>query len=115
MFPGAQVLELVISWVVTTTLTFAVVLVDERRMRRSSPDRLERAWPTASRNWHLAYFGILALPFHFAKTRGHCRSVRGIGGLAGGFALGLVVGFVVALASGFVVTGIDWVLGIPID
>ena len=112
MFPGAQVIELVVSWVVTTTLTFLVVLFDERRM---SEERLERAWPTASRNWHIVYFGVLSLPFHFAKTRGTWTSVRGVFGRIAVFALGLVVGFVVALASGFIVMGIDWLLGIPVD
>ena len=112
MFPGAQVIEIVVSWVATTTLVFVVVLVDERRM---APHRLERAWPTASRTLYLVYLGVLALPFHFAKTRGHCRSVRGIGGIVLGFAMGLVVAVVVALASGFITMGIAWVLGIPIE
>lgn len=112
MFPGAQVLELVVSWVVTTILSFVVVLVDERRL---TSERLERAWPTASRNWHLVYFGVLSLPFHFAKTRGSWSSIRQVFGLIAGFFLGLVVAFVVALASGFIVMGIDWILGIPID
>ena len=112
MFPGAQVIELVVSWVVTTALTFLVVLVDERRM---APHRLERAWPTASRTLYLVYLGVLALPFHFAKTRGHCKSVLGVGGILLGFVMGLVVAGVVALASGFITMGVDWVLGIPID
>lgn len=112
MYPGAQVIELVVSWLVTTTLAFLVVLVDERRL---SEVRLERAWPAASRNWHIVYFGVLSLPFHFAKTRGTWTSVRGVVGRIMGFALGLVVGVVVALASGFIVMGIDWILGIPID
>jgi hypothetical protein len=112
VFPGAQVLELVVSWVVTTVFTFLVVLVDERRLR---PHRLERAWPTASRNWHIVYFGVLSLPFHFAKTRGSWTSVRDALRRIMGFFLGLVVAVVVALASGFVVMGVDWVLGIPIE
>lgn len=112
MFPGAQVLELVVSWVVTTTLTFVVVLVDERRL---SEDRLERAWPAATRTLYLVYLGVLALPFHFAKTRGHCKSVRGVLGILGGLLLGVVAGVLVALASGFIVMGVDLVLGIPID
>ena len=112
MFPGAQVIELVVSWAVTTALTFLVVLADERRL---SEERLERAWPTASRNWHLAYFGVLALPFHFAKTRGTWTSTRGLFGRLLGFVIGLVVAFIVALASGFIVMGVDWALGIPND
>ena len=112
MFPGAQVVELVVSWVVTTILSFAVVLVDERRL---APERLERAWPTASRNWHVVYFGVLSLPFHFAKTRGSWSGVREAFRRVAGFLLGLLVAFVVALASGFIVMGVDWVLGIPLD
>ncbi len=112
MFPGAQVLELLVSWAVTTALTFAVVLFDERRL---DEERLERAWPIASRALYIVYLGVLSLPFHFAKTRGHCKSGRGILGIVAGLLLGVVAGIAVAIASGLIVTGVDLLLGIPID
>ena len=59
---SVEVLELVASWVVTTALSFVVVLFDERRMGEA---RLERAWPRASRDAALVLLGILAVPFHF--------------------------------------------------
>ena len=64
---GVQALEILLSWAVTTLLLFLVVLTDERRM---SEERLENAWPVASRDLFLVWLGILALPFHFARTRG---------------------------------------------
>ncbi|OJY19786.1 MAG: hypothetical protein BGO98_40660 [Myxococcales bacterium 68-20] len=108
--PGAQVIELVLSWVVTSTLTFAVVIFDERRL---SEERLERAWPRASRDLALVYFGVLAIPFHFARTRGTWTSVRGIGGRILGFGAGVVVAAVVLLSSALLITALAWVLGLP--
>ncbi|MBX3213259.1 MAG: hypothetical protein KF850_14585 [Labilithrix sp.] len=108
--PGAQVIEILLSWVITNALTFAVVIVDTRRL---SAERLERAWTPASRDAAIIAFGLLALPFHFAKTRGTWTSLRGVGGRVLGFKLGLVVAFVVALASGVVLGAIAWALGLP--
>lgn len=108
--PGAQVIELVLSWVVTSTLTFGVVIFDERRL---SEERLERAWPPASRDLLLVYFGVLAIPFHFARTRGTWTSARGIRGRVLGFGAGIVVAAVVVLASGLLITALAWALGLP--
>jgi hypothetical protein len=108
--PGAQVIELLVSWIVTNALTFAVVLVDERRL---SEERLERAWTPASRNAAIVGFGLLALPFHFAKTRGTWISARGVLGRFLGLLLGLVIAVLVALASGLLITALAWVLGLP--
>lgn len=96
-----EIRELVVSWVVTTALCFAVVIAHERRM---SAERLERAWPPASRDAAIVAFGPLALPFHFAKTLGHFRSALGVLGILGGFAVGLAVAALVVLASGLVLS-----------
>ena len=109
--PGAQVIELVLSLVVTNALAFAVVIVDERRL---SHERLERAWPTTSRNAAIVAFGPLALPFHFARTRGDWRSARGIALRIMAFVLGLSASLAVSLVSGLVVTALAWAIGLPI-
>ena len=109
--PGQEVIELFLSWAVTNALTFLVVIVDTRRL---SEDRLERAWPPASRDAAIIAFGLLALPFHFAKTRGTWTSVRGVLGRALGFTLGLAVAFVVAVASTLVMTAHALVFGLPL-
>ena len=108
--PGAQIIELLLSWIVTNAFAFAVVIVDTRRL---GEERLERAWPPASRDAAIVAFGLLALPFHFAKTRGTWTSARGIAGRLLGFKLGLVIAVVVAIASSLVIGGIEWLLGIP--
>lgn len=89
--------ELLVSWIVTTALSFAVVITHERRI---GGERLERAWPPASRDAAIVAFGPLALPFHFAKTLGHFRSALGVLGILGGFALGLALAALVVLAGG---------------
>lgn len=106
----SDVIELAASWAVTTTATFLVVLVDERRLPREA---LARAWPPASRDAAIVGFGPLALVVHFAKTRGHMRSGRGVLGLAAGLALGLVATAVVLVASALVLEGVALALGLP--
>jgi hypothetical protein len=108
--PGAQVIELLLSWIVTTALTFLVVIIDERRMR---DDKLERAWPASSRDAAIVAFGVLALPVHFVKTRGHFRDLRGIFGLVLGLVIGIVAFVAVAFTSGLILAGLSWVLGLP--
>ena len=108
--PGAQIIELVLSWVITNALTFLVVIIDTRRL---SEERLERAWTPASRDAAIVGFGLLALPFHFAKTRGTWTSIPGLAGRVAGFLAGLVIAVVVALASGVVLMGVAWALGLP--
>jgi hypothetical protein len=103
---------LVFSWLLTTALAFVVILLDERRM---SEDKLERAWPPSSRDAALVAFGILALPIHFIKTRGHLRSVRGVLGYPLGFAMGVIALLIVAFVSGLLLEGIAYVLGLPTD
>ncbi|HVJ89622.1 MAG TPA: hypothetical protein VM580_07435 [Labilithrix sp.] len=108
--PGAQIIELILSWILTTGLSFAVVLFDERR---STEARLERAWLPVTRNVALVWLGVVALPFHFAKTRGHFSSVRGVLGIVLGFALGLVAATAVAIVSSLILSGVDCALEIP--
>lgn len=108
--PGAQVIELVLSWVVTNALTFGVVIFDTRRL---SEERLERAWTPVSRDAAIIAFGVLALPFHFAKTRGTWTSADGITRRILAFKAGVVVAAVVVLASGLLITAFAWALGLP--
>ncbi len=103
---------LVLSWVITTALTFVVVRLDERRL---SEEKLERAWPASSRDAAIVAFGLLALPFHFGKTRGHLRSVRGLLGYPLGFLLGIAALLLVAFVSGMVLEGIAWAFGLPTE
>jgi hypothetical protein len=108
---GAEVIEIVIAWTITTALSFALVLADERLM---SEERFERAWPPASRAAALVYFGLLAIPFHFARTRGSWKSPSGVGIRLLWFVLGLVLAAVVAIVSTLLITAIAWATGLPI-
>jgi hypothetical protein len=99
-----------LSWAVTTALTFVVVRADERFMRE---ERLERAWPPASRDAAIVAFGPLALPIHFARTRGHFRSVRGVLGIPLGLIMGFAALVVVAFASQLVLEGFARLLDLP--
>jgi hypothetical protein len=108
---GGQVIEIVLSWIVTNALTFVVVIADERRLRE---DQLERAWKPSSRDAAIVAFGVLSLPVHFIKTRGHFRSIWGILGFPFGLFLGLVEIVEVALIGDAILTSIAWVLGLPI-
>lgn len=112
MIPGAQAIELLLSWGVTTALSFAVVLIDERRL---SEEQLERAWPSSSRDAAIVAFGVLAVPIHFIKTRGHRKSVRGALGYVWGVLLGLIAMVVVAFVSSVILTGAAWALGLPTE
>lgn len=102
----SEIAELLVSWAVTTALSFAVVIAHERVM---GEERLERAWPPASRDAAIVAFGSLALPFHFAKTLGHLRSPAGALWILLGLAAGLVAAFLVLLASGAVVSLVETV------
>jgi hypothetical protein len=62
-----EVVELTLSWALTTAWAFAVVIGDERDL---DEEQLARAWPRSSRAAALVGLGILAVPFHFARTRG---------------------------------------------
>jgi hypothetical protein len=105
----AVIIELVLTWAIGVALTFAVVLVDERRM---SEERLERAWPPSSRNAAIVLFGVLVLPVHFARTLGSFKTLRGVLGILLGFAIGIVGVLVVAILSQLLVDGIGLLLGL---
>jgi len=85
----AEILALLVPWVVSTTLIFLLIHRDEARL---PPEQLARAWPTATRRTAVVYFGPLALPVHFGRTR---RSVLGVvQGLAWALAIGALDGWV---------------------
>lgn len=107
-----EALELLVSWVATTSLAFLVVLLDERR---STEARLERAWPPTSRAAAIVALGPLAIPFHFARTRG--RFFRASEHLR--WWLGLLLGFLamtlVLVVSAAIVYAFDLASGLPTD
>lgn len=94
----AELLALVVSWATTTTLYFAIVMVDERRL---SPAQLERAWPVASRNSAIVAFGPIAILVHFIKTRAvpPARAARMFGGFLVGAVSVVAVGFLTELVT----------------
>jgi hypothetical protein len=83
-----DVLEILVSWAVSTTFIFGVIMADERRMEKRDDPRLERAWPPASRSSAIIGFGVLAVPLHFLRTR---RSFLGLLLAIGFTALALLV------------------------
>lgn len=109
-----QALEILLSWGITTALLFLVVLTDEKRM---SEERLENAWPVASRNLFIVWLGILALPFHFARTRGRFFTLDPVKHLHwwGGLILGLLAATIVGLIDAAIMTAFAWAAGLPID
>lgn len=109
-----QALEILLSWGVTTALLFLVVLTDEKRM---SEERLENAWPIASRNLFIVWLGVLALPFHFARTRGRFFTLSPLTHLRWwlGLLMGLVAATVVALIDAAIMTAFAYATGQPID
>jgi len=106
--------ELLLSWAVTTLLLFVVVLTDEKRL---SEERLEDAWPVATRTLLLVWLGVIALPFHFARTRGRffTLSPRRFLGWWKGFAMGIAAGIVVTLIDAAIITAFDYAAGLPTD
>ena len=107
-----EVIVLLVSWVVQTTLLFVVVILDERRL---SEEQLERAWPPATRDMALVVLGALALPFHFARTRGRGTDPIGVLLRFAWFLIGIVVVVVVSLFGGLVVWGICIALSYALD
>ena len=108
----SEVIELLVSWTVTTALSFAVVILDERR---SSEQRLERAWPPSSRNAALVAFGILAVPLHFIRTRGGFGTIHGLRDKLIGLVLGVVALTAVVIVAMLVVEGVALVLGLKTE
>lgn len=109
-----RTIELLLSWVVTTALLFVIVIVDERRMPE---ERLERAWPPSSRDAAIVALGVLALPFHFARTRGRFFTVSPREHLRWwlGFAMGLAFAVLVSLVNAAAIAAFDLAAGLPLD
>lgn len=114
-----EVVILVASLVVVMTASVLVVRWDERRL---DEERLERAWPPASRDNALIGLSMLGAPivglfavwFHFFRTRSRamwppwCWSAKG-------FFLGLAAVLVVLIANATVVLTLAYALGLPLD
>jgi hypothetical protein len=88
-----DVVDILVSWGLTTTLIFVLVHWDERRL---SPEQLARAWPVASRRAAIVFFGVFSLPVHFWRTR---RSWAGR-------TLGWVAGLAIAVVADLVASAI---------
>lgn len=110
-----EAIGLLLVWLVTTGLTFLVVVLDERRLGRRDEARLERAWPPTSRDAAIIALGPLALPFHFARTRGRFFSLDEHHRWWMGLGMGIIATIVVLLAA----TACEWVFdvvtGLPTD
>ena len=114
-----EVVILVASLVVVMTASVLVVRWDERRL---DEERLERAWPPASRDNALIGLSMLGAPIvglfavwlHFFRTRS--RAMWPPWRWSGkGFLLGLAAVLVVLLANAAVVLTLAYALGLPLD
>jgi len=100
--PGTvDVVELLVALVLKVALGFVLVGWDERRLARRSPERLERAWPPASKMSAIVVFQEIGIVMHFVRTRG------GVLGLV----LGLAWAFAYVFAVGLVLSGLELALG----
>lgn len=80
-----DVAEILVPWALSTLALFSLLDWDESRL---TPDALDRAWPPSTRTLALVYFGALALPIHFWRTRRTKQGfLIGVGALVVGFAL----------------------------
>jgi hypothetical protein len=106
-----EVVIIVFTILAVMALCSVVVRLDEARL---DEERLERAWPPASRDSALIGLAFLASPllallavaYHFIRTRGY----RPIG-----FALGIgwMTGIIVTLE--LVGTAFAWAIGLPLE
>jgi len=114
-----EVVILVVSFAVVVTVSVLVVRWDERRL---DEERLERAWPPASRDNAIIGLSMLGAPliglfavwFHFFRTRSRALwppwrwSPKG-------FLLGLLAVLVVLIANAAVVLTLAYALGLPLE
>lgn len=108
-----NVAELVLSWLVTTALTFVIIILDERWMGEKL---LARAWPPSSRDAAIIAFGPIALLVHFMRTRGGFRSWKKFFlGLPLGFLMGVVALLVVSIVGSVVVNFLLMLFGYSVD
>ncbi len=106
-----EIVLLVVSWALLVTLSAVAVGRDERK---SSEERLERAWPPASRDSALIglsmlgapLLGLFAVVFNFWRTRRWA---------AAGLLLGLAYVAGIILVNGLVTTALAWTLGLPLE
>ncbi len=114
-----EVVLLVASCTVLVTASVLVVRFDERRL---SEERLERAWPPASRVNALIGLALLAAPilglfavwFHFFRTRSRALWPPWRWSPVG-FLLGLVWVLAILVVNAAVVMSLAWAFGLPLD
>jgi hypothetical protein len=101
--PGTiDVIEIVVALAVKIPLGLFILRWDEKRLAKREPERLERAWPPATRLSSIVVFQELGVWIHFWKTRGWL-SPRG-------FFLGLCVAAAYVTAASVVLEGVDMLL-----
>jgi hypothetical protein len=114
-----EVVILVVSCAVLVTASVLVVKFDERRL---SEERLERAWPPASRDNALIGLALLAAPllglfavwFHFFRTRSRALWPPWRWSPIG-FLLGLAAVVAIMIANAVVVLTLAYALGLPLE
>ncbi|MDB5214250.1 MAG: hypothetical protein JWO86_2177 [Myxococcaceae bacterium] len=114
-----EVLILVASFAVVVTASALVVRFDERRL---DEERLERAWPPASRDNAIIGLSLLGAPlvglfavwFHFFRTRSRALWPPWRWSPTG-FFLGLAAVLVVMIANAIVVLTLAYALGLPLE
>lgn len=114
--------EVVILIVSCTVLVTASVLVVKRDERRLSEERLERAWPAASRDNALIGLALLGAPlvglfgvwFHFFRTRSAALWPPTRWSPLG-FVLGLAWVLAIMVANAAVVLSLAYALGLPLE
>jgi hypothetical protein len=114
-----EVLILLASFAVVVTGCVLVVRWDERRL---DEERLERAWPPASRDNALIGLSLLGAPlvglfavwFHFFRTRSRAMWPPWRWSPTG-FLLGLAAVLVVMIANAAVVLTLAYALGLPLE
>jgi hypothetical protein len=106
---GRELLVLLASWALLPSLSWAALVIDERRMPSA---QLARAWPPATRSLAVLWFGPLAVVLHFARTRGSFESFAALGRKALGVALGLLVAALLIALATFVLEALAALLGV---
>jgi hypothetical protein len=99
--PGTvDVIEFVVALVVKIALGLFILRWDEKRLARTKPEWLERAWPPASRLSAIVVFQEIGVFWHFVRTRWSARGVL----------VGLAVTAAYLTAATVVLEGVDMLL-----
>ncbi len=114
-----EVVLIVVSCAVLVTASVLIVKADERRI---SEERLERAWPPASRDNALIGLALLAAPvlglfavwFHFFRTRSRALWPPWRWSPIG-FVLGIAAVVTIMLLNAVVVLTLAYALGVPLE